>query len=200
MGNDSAGYFAVVTFDEPIEAGFVLHAWGVEDRQRFDEKLHAYVATMDEGSEGGPQSIRGFRLHRKPPGKLSPTLIDVLRGNSKWSHADPSPRLDRVLLLRFSDVAAAQAHLQREESGQTLEALADCCATNHAGAYRNLVRVGEVSESRDASYLFNFFFTDRPDTFLDTWKQTSLWFFPPHGTDLLVRAAGPRPRLALPVH
>jgi hypothetical protein len=165
----------MTSFEAPIEAGFVLHAWAVENRPLFDPMLEQYAARLRETSSC--TGARAFRLQRKPPGRPPGDLVEVLRESPRWSVAEVSPRFDAVLLAQFANIDAARVHLESADTARVIDELASHATTSHVGVYRNIVRVGTVDEGAGPSYLFNFFYTDRPDTFLDTWKRTSHWFF-----------------------
>ncbi|MCR9141043.1 MAG: hypothetical protein NXI24_02140 [bacterium] len=102
-------------------------------------------------------------------------------------------RYDVAVLIETQDAGAARAIRDSQEFRDFQDFINDLAKFVHVVVTENARRIAEVDKSRPGVFLFNYFFSERPEDLLAVWEYTAGWFIKETGLDnstLMIPAAG----------
>lgn len=85
-------------------------------------------------------------------------------------------RFDLAVLIETRDLAAAQRLRESDELRDFLEFVRVHARYQHTVVAANARRIAEVDKSRPGVFLFNYFYSERPEDLLAVWEYTAGWF------------------------
>ncbi len=116
-----------------------------------------------------------FRAVVRPP--LDQPFLDTVRDRFHVA------RFDVAVLVETRDLAAARAIRVSDEFRDFEDFVGDGAKFHHVVVAENARRIAEVDKSRPGVFLFNHFYTERPEDLLAVWEYTAGWFIQETGLD-----------------
>lgn len=92
-------------------------------------------------------------------------------------------RFDVAVLIEARDLAAAQKLRASDELRDFLKFVEEQARYCHTVVAENARRIAEVDKTRPGVFLFNYFYSERPEDLLAVWEYTAGWFIKETGLD-----------------